>query len=193
MAVLTALSTTIPHRRSRWRNELPPAVDELVMRLLVKDPADRPESAEVVVKRSGASSARRRAAKSRTFDVHAAAGRRRGPDRQSLAQAAPESEPRQSATKRRRRQRAIAIAAAMVRSGRRRGGRGSRCCASANARLDAGAAEPTSIAAVTSAPARPNALQNDRAVSRHNRWLADSSRTAGRSVRRHRGEFACGS
>ncbi|HEX3451031.1 MAG TPA: serine/threonine-protein kinase, partial [Isosphaeraceae bacterium] len=50
MAVLTALSTTTPRRPRDWRNELPPALDELVSRLLAKDPADRPESAEVVVK-----------------------------------------------------------------------------------------------------------------------------------------------
>jgi serine/threonine protein kinase/regulation of enolase protein 1 (concanavalin A-like superfamily) len=50
MAVLTALSTTTPRRPRDWRNELPPALDELVSRLLAKDPANRPESAEVVVK-----------------------------------------------------------------------------------------------------------------------------------------------
>ena len=50
MAVLTALSTTTPHRPRDWRSELPPALDDLVLRLLAKDPADRPESAEVVVK-----------------------------------------------------------------------------------------------------------------------------------------------
>jgi serine/threonine protein kinase/regulation of enolase protein 1 (concanavalin A-like superfamily) len=50
MAVLTALSTSTPRRPRDWRNELPPALDELVSRLLAKDPADRPESAEIVVK-----------------------------------------------------------------------------------------------------------------------------------------------
>ena len=50
MAVLTALSTTTPRPPREWRAELPPALDDLVLRLLAKDPADRPESAEVVVK-----------------------------------------------------------------------------------------------------------------------------------------------
>jgi serine/threonine protein kinase/regulation of enolase protein 1 (concanavalin A-like superfamily) len=50
MAVLTALSTTMPRHPRVWRSELPPALDELVMRLLAKAPADRPQSAEVVVK-----------------------------------------------------------------------------------------------------------------------------------------------
>ncbi len=48
MAVLTALATTTPRRPRDWHAELPPALDELVMRLLAKDPANRPESAEVV-------------------------------------------------------------------------------------------------------------------------------------------------
>ncbi len=39
MAVLTALSTTTPRRARDWRSELPQALDELVMRLLAKDPA----------------------------------------------------------------------------------------------------------------------------------------------------------
>ena len=50
IAVLTALSTNVPRRPRDWHSELPPALDELVMRLLAKDPADRPESAEVVCK-----------------------------------------------------------------------------------------------------------------------------------------------
>ena len=50
MAVLTALSTTAPRPPRAWRSELPPALDELVLRLLAKDPSDRPESAEVVIK-----------------------------------------------------------------------------------------------------------------------------------------------
>jgi regulation of enolase protein 1 (concanavalin A-like superfamily) len=50
MAVLTALSTTMPRPPRDWREELPPALSELVLRLLAKDPAHRPESAEAVVK-----------------------------------------------------------------------------------------------------------------------------------------------
>ena len=49
MAVLTSLSTSTP-APSRDRNpDVPPALDELVMQLLAKNPADRPASAEVVV------------------------------------------------------------------------------------------------------------------------------------------------
>ena len=50
MAVLSALSTTTPPGPLELRPGVPPALDELVMRLLAKDPATRPESAEVVVK-----------------------------------------------------------------------------------------------------------------------------------------------
>jgi regulation of enolase protein 1 (concanavalin A-like superfamily)/predicted Ser/Thr protein kinase len=50
MAVLTALSTITPSPPRDWREELPPALSELVLRLLAKDPAHRPESAEAVVK-----------------------------------------------------------------------------------------------------------------------------------------------
>ena len=50
MAVLTALSTTTPRRPRELQPGIPSALDDLVMRLLAKDPADRPVSAEVVVK-----------------------------------------------------------------------------------------------------------------------------------------------
>ena len=50
MAVLTALSTTTPPGPLELRPGVPPALDELVMRLLAKDPSHRLESAEVVVK-----------------------------------------------------------------------------------------------------------------------------------------------
>jgi serine/threonine protein kinase/regulation of enolase protein 1 (concanavalin A-like superfamily) len=50
MAVLTALSTESPPRPAAWRPELPQGLDDLVMRLLAKQPEDRPQSAEVVVK-----------------------------------------------------------------------------------------------------------------------------------------------
>ena len=44
------LSTITPPAPIELRPGIPPALDELVSRLLAKDPADRPESAEVVVK-----------------------------------------------------------------------------------------------------------------------------------------------
>ena len=50
MAVLSALSTTTPPGPLELRPGIPPALDELVSRLLAKDTADRPESAEIVVK-----------------------------------------------------------------------------------------------------------------------------------------------
>jgi serine/threonine protein kinase/regulation of enolase protein 1 (concanavalin A-like superfamily) len=50
MAVLTALSTTTPPGPLELRPGIPPGLDELVMRLLAKDPSHRLESAEFVVK-----------------------------------------------------------------------------------------------------------------------------------------------
>ena len=50
MAVLSALSTTTPPGPLELRPGIPPALDELVSRLLAKDPADRPGAAEVLVK-----------------------------------------------------------------------------------------------------------------------------------------------
>ena len=163
MAVLTALSTTIPHRARDWRNELPPALDDLVMRLLVKDPADRPESAEVVVKAL------------RSIEAARLDGRRKaelttstpgpavvvGPTRQSLAQSAPLPSPAQPATNRRRRQRAIAIAAAMALLGGAAAVGVLVVAHPQTRRLDAGAAETTSIAVRDERAGEPNALQND--------------------------------
>jgi hypothetical protein len=49
MAVLTSLSVDIPPPARQRNPALPPAFDALVMRLLAKDPADRPASAQSVV------------------------------------------------------------------------------------------------------------------------------------------------
>ena len=49
MAVLTALSNNVPAPARELNPALPPALDALVMRLLAKNPADRPTTAEVVV------------------------------------------------------------------------------------------------------------------------------------------------
>jgi serine/threonine protein kinase/regulation of enolase protein 1 (concanavalin A-like superfamily) len=49
MAVLTSLSADIPQPARERNPALPPAFDALVMRLLAKDPADRPASAQAVV------------------------------------------------------------------------------------------------------------------------------------------------
>ena len=50
MAVLSALSTDDPRRPAEWHPELPQTLDDLIMGLLAKEPENRPESAEVVVK-----------------------------------------------------------------------------------------------------------------------------------------------
>jgi len=49
MAVLTALSNNAPSPARELNPAVPPALDSLVMRLLAKNPADRPPTAEVVV------------------------------------------------------------------------------------------------------------------------------------------------
>jgi hypothetical protein len=49
MAVLTALATDTPSPPRELDPGVPPALDELVLRLLAKDPADRPASAQAVV------------------------------------------------------------------------------------------------------------------------------------------------
>jgi serine/threonine protein kinase/regulation of enolase protein 1 (concanavalin A-like superfamily) len=50
MAVLSALANDVPRRPVEWRSGLPLDLDDLIMRLLAKDPADRPPTAEIVVR-----------------------------------------------------------------------------------------------------------------------------------------------
>jgi serine/threonine protein kinase/regulation of enolase protein 1 (concanavalin A-like superfamily) len=50
MAVLTALANDVPRRPVGWRSGLPLDLDDLIIRLLAKDAADRPQSAEIVVR-----------------------------------------------------------------------------------------------------------------------------------------------
>jgi eukaryotic-like serine/threonine-protein kinase len=51
MAVLTALATETPQPAGELNPDLPPALSKLVMKLLAKDPKDRPESADEVRER----------------------------------------------------------------------------------------------------------------------------------------------
>jgi serine/threonine protein kinase/regulation of enolase protein 1 (concanavalin A-like superfamily) len=165
MAVLTALSTTTPRRPRDWRSALPPALDELLMRLLVKDPADRPESAEVVVKalrsiERALYDGRRKAELTASTSLPAVVG----PTTQAPAEAAPEPGPGHPATNPRRRQHAIAIAAAMALM----------LAAAAEAvlvlayprtrALDTVATKPTPIAALVERAGVPNSLQTDRGL-----------------------------
>src|SRR5262249_40752449 len=49
MAILTALAVDTPRPLEEFNSSIPPTLSELINRLLAKNPADRPPSAEAVV------------------------------------------------------------------------------------------------------------------------------------------------
>ncbi len=49
VAIVTALIEETPLAPSHYRSEVPPVLDELILRLLAKKPADRPQSAQEVI------------------------------------------------------------------------------------------------------------------------------------------------
>jgi len=115
MAVLTSLSTDSPLRPRDLNPAVPPALDELVMRLLAKDPAHRPKSAEVVVKEiqnieRELLAERQRAELSAATPLPAFVES----TKQAPAKAAEEPSPPRGAAKPRTRHRAIWVAAAVL-------------------------------------------------------------------------------